>query len=110
MLRHHRRALVGDLAREAEVGDAQVAVLGHEQVGGLEVAVDDAVVVRKAEATQELEEEVLEVLRRRGGRRGGKVSRAAEPAALATPRTASPSGCGDWMMRCRSVSMSSMTT
>ena len=42
-------------AREPEVGDAEVAVLGDEQVGGLEIAVDHAVRMDEREAARELE-------------------------------------------------------
>lgn len=41
---------------QAEVGDPQLAVLGDQHVAGLEVAVDDAVVVQELEQTRKTEE------------------------------------------------------
>lgn len=57
----HGRGVLRDLPCQAEVGDDQVARLGHQQVGGLQVPVDDAVRVGEAQAAQQLEHEVLEV-------------------------------------------------
>ena len=47
--------------RQAEVGDAQLAVLGDEQVARLEVPVEDAHRVHRLDALEELEREGLEV-------------------------------------------------
>lgn len=44
----------GARAREAEVGDAELAGAGDEEVARLEVAVDDAVVVQVLQALEHL--------------------------------------------------------
>ena len=50
-----RPPLDGSDAREAEVEDLQPAVVGHEQVLGLEIAMDDALVVRGSEPSRDLD-------------------------------------------------------
>ena len=55
-----------DALGEAEVEDLDVAVVGHEDVVGLEVAVDDALAVRGGEAPRDLERPVDRLLLRHG--------------------------------------------
>lgn len=56
-------------AREAKVGNLELAVLGEEDVGPLEVAVEDAALVDEREAVEELLHERLEVRGREVDRR-----------------------------------------
>lgn len=48
---------VADVAGHAEVGDLELAAVVEEEIGGLEVAVEDPVVVEVGDARGELEEE-----------------------------------------------------
>lgn len=64
MLGHANVALgrLGRHAREAKVGDLEVAGLGEQKVGGLEVAMKNAVVVHELEPLQKLVQKVTVVL------------------------------------------------
>ena len=71
------RIHLGELG-EAEVEDLDPPVLGHEEVGGLEVAVDDAPLVGGGEAAGDL----LRVIDGLAGRQGPGGEDLAERAAL----------------------------
>ena len=60
------RGRVGDIAGHAKVGNLKLATVVEEEVGGLEVAVEDPVVVEVGDARGQLEEKLLDL----GGEEG----------------------------------------
>ena len=64
-----RRRLGARQLRQAEVEDLDPAVAGEEHVLGLQVAVDDALLVRGGEAARDLERVVERLARRERARR-----------------------------------------
>ena len=70
-----------DLAREAEVEDLHAAVAGEEDVLGLEVAVDDALLVRGGEAVRRSAIAHSAALRDRAARRSSAARAASRPRA-----------------------------
>jgi hypothetical protein len=65
-IRAERGGLVGEAPRQPEVGEVRVVACVEEDVGRLDVAVDEAASMRRVERTSDLLAEVDRSLRREG--------------------------------------------